>query len=565
MEELRGGQKHERSDGAKENLQQDLRDEELGVHHEVERTEGFVGFVDTVEQVEHLERKVDDEGVEEVLGDGVETMHVDGDLADGGGDHIDDHDERDAGNHGGKEKDDGHERRGPPGIGLHRTEDEADIAMEQEGGGDADEGDGPTDAIVDAQRGGADVAGAEGEDAIEEALQAAGGLRKDDDVLAVVEPDFHQQHSHQIPEIDEAEHGHGRRAVRRQVHFQRALGMAEVELQGHGRHDEESERREQRKPIRGLDGFDAKDTLEGGENEGAGNQAGEKGVEHDEDAPLELDLVRIHESVHAGFSLSHRTIQAVIEILGAGSQMGFQHLHAVRFQEGVNGIVGIFQIGELPSAGGAVFAARGGKAFGDAVIAKRAFIGHVLGGMEVAAAVGAGLDAIAATDAIVLVDEDDAVGGVKRCANRANLRARGIRAVIAEFRDEEVLSAGELGGGKTFLAAVRRIHDGIFDVKVVHVIALDPGAEIAIGDIIFLGAGADAVAAADAFGDVQEHAPPVFGGIVSGGGLGSARKNEFPSGCSGGKKVKNLAARERHFFAPCVREGLCGWWQVSQD
>jgi hypothetical protein len=41
--------------------------------HEVEALERLVGLVDAVDEVEHLEREVDDEGVEEVARDGVEA------------------------------------------------------------------------------------------------------------------------------------------------------------------------------------------------------------------------------------------------------------------------------------------------------------------------------------------------------------------------------------------------------------------------------------------------------------------------------------------------------------
>ena len=117
-----------------------------------------------------------------------------------------------------------------------------------------------------------------------------------DDVATVVEPDFEEQHRHQVPEIDEAEHRHGRRAVRRQVHFQRALGMAEVQLQRQWRDQQERERGQQRQAVGRLHGFDVEDALERREDERAGHQSGDEGIENDEDAPLELDLVRIHEA-----------------------------------------------------------------------------------------------------------------------------------------------------------------------------------------------------------------------------------------------------------------------------
>jgi len=104
-----------------------------------------------VDEVEHFESEVDDERIEEVFGDGVETLHVDRSFAQTRSKLIHEHHQGDAGNHGGKQKDDGHERSGPPGIGFDRAEDEADITVEHESGGDTDEGDDPAYAIVHIQ------------------------------------------------------------------------------------------------------------------------------------------------------------------------------------------------------------------------------------------------------------------------------------------------------------------------------------------------------------------------------------------------------------------------------
>ena len=64
---------------------------------------------------------------------------------------------------------------------------------------------------------------------------------------------------------------------------------------GQRRDEEKRERGEQREPVRRLDGRDVEDALERREDEGAGDEAGRERVEDDEDAPLELDLVRVHE------------------------------------------------------------------------------------------------------------------------------------------------------------------------------------------------------------------------------------------------------------------------------
>src|SRR5690349_24846037 len=103
--------------------------------------------------------------------------------------------------------------------------------------------------------------------------------------------------------------------------------------------------------------------------------------------------------------------------------MGLQHLDMMRPQEFMNGVVRIFEIGELPRAGGASFAARCGQAFGDAVVAERAFFRGIRFWIQKAAAVWARLNAIAAADAVFFVNEDNAVRGNESSADRTHLRA----------------------------------------------------------------------------------------------------------------------------------------------
>src|SRR5208282_218810 len=72
---------------------------------------------------------------------------------------------------------------------------------------------------------------------------------------------------------------------------------------------------------------------------------------------------------------SHRTIQAVVKHLGVSRHVRFQHLHAMGFQELVNRVVGILQVGQLPRTRRTRLAACGGQALPDPVIAERAFLG----------------------------------------------------------------------------------------------------------------------------------------------------------------------------------------------
>ena len=50
---------------------------QLGVHHEVQAAERFIGLVDAVNQVQHLQAEIDDEDIEQVHRDRVHAAHVD--------------------------------------------------------------------------------------------------------------------------------------------------------------------------------------------------------------------------------------------------------------------------------------------------------------------------------------------------------------------------------------------------------------------------------------------------------------------------------------------------------
>ena len=85
--------------------------------------------------------------------------------------------------------------------------------------------------------------------------------------------------------------------MRGEIHLQRSLGVAQVQLQRQGRDEQEGKRGEQGEAVGRFDGLDPEDAFQGSENEGAGDQSRDEGIEEDEDAPLELDLVGIHEAL----------------------------------------------------------------------------------------------------------------------------------------------------------------------------------------------------------------------------------------------------------------------------
>ena len=237
--------------------------------------------------------------------------------------HVEQHDGGDAGDDRREDEDDRHQRRRPPGIGLDRSEDEADVAVQQERRRDADDRDEAADLVVDTKGFGADVVRPERQRAVELPLQPGAGLPGEHQVLAVVEPDLEDEDAHQVPQVDEAEHRHGRFAMRRDVHLERALRMAEVHLQRQRRDDEKRQSREERQPVGWLHGRHVEHALERREDERARHEPGDKRIQDDEDAPLELDLVRIDEALNASHDhlSANGAVQAVVVHLGSGRQV----------------------------------------------------------------------------------------------------------------------------------------------------------------------------------------------------------------------------------------------------
>ena len=154
--------------------------------------EGLVRLVGAVEQIQALQREVDDEGVEQELADGVETVHVHFVLAEPGGEHVDQHHRRDARDDGGEQEHDGHHGCGPPGVRLQGTEDEADIPVEQEGRRDADDGEDPPQFLIELHGFLGDAVHVQGEDSVHRALHTGAFAHGEHNLLAVIQPDLQQ-------------------------------------------------------------------------------------------------------------------------------------------------------------------------------------------------------------------------------------------------------------------------------------------------------------------------------------------------------------------------------------
>ena len=205
-------------------------------------------------------------------------------------------------------------------------------------------------------------------------------------------------------------------------------------------------------------------------------------------------------------------------MVGPGGLLGHEVEAAAGGDEAGDGTPGVGEVAEVARAGGA-----GADAGGDAVDlgnvrvfnavdAEGAFLHHALGGVHLAGAVGAGPGAEAAADAVLLVDEDDAVlGALEAGAGGADGDARGVGAVEAGLR--EVDDPGGAGVGDR-LEAVDVVEEGAIGVGAVGV-AVGEGREAAARRVPFL-AGDDAGVAADAGVEVDDEAEGLFGRRLAG-------------------------------------------------
>jgi len=225
----------------------------------------------------------------------------------------------------------------------------------------------------------------------------------------------------------------------------------------------------------------------------------------------------------------------------------------------VDRIPGILQVRQLAGAGGTGFAAGRRQPFGDAVITQGALVGDVFGGMQITASIRARLNAIAATNAILLIYQHDAVRRQVRRTHRARLDAGGVGAVIAEFRNEEALHSGRIPSREAMYATLGRFHLGMLHVLAVDFVALYPGAKESLRHVVLYRAGADAVAASNTLLDVDGHGPPMVCHSVFRIRCHSTRR-AFESFQSGSRKDHELsrcgqqfASTQFHGFSSHIR------------
>src|SRR5208337_2170752 len=123
-------------------------------------------------------------------------------------------------------------------------------------------------------------------------------------------------------------------------------------------------------------------------------------------------------------SLANRPVQPVVEHLRSCSEVRLQHLDHVSLQKSVNWIMRILQVRQLPRPGRTRFATRGGQALRDAVVTQGAFLRRMPVRMKKAASVRTCLNAVAAAQAIVVIDQHHTVGSMVGGTHWAYLRAR---------------------------------------------------------------------------------------------------------------------------------------------
>src|ERR1035437_1096562 len=230
--------------------------------------------------------------------------------------------------------------------------------------------------------------------------------------------------------------------------------------------------------------------------------------------------------------LSDLLVQAGAENARFRAQMRFEHLHTIVFVKLLNRIVRnrVFQIAEDARLGRTNFNARRFYSAGDAVIAQRALLGGFGDRIQETAAVGTGLDAKAAADAVFQINQHGAVGRLEGGADRTHPHTKGVFTEIAQLRDEERvldLILRQERVGETVHPAVGRIHQRLAPglsrarFRLGDDVTLNPGAKVRpLRHAVFPLARLHAKPAADALVGINAHQPFMLGRVVAIGRTG---------------------------------------------
>src|ERR1019366_9418929 len=143
--------------------------------------------------------------------------------------------------------------------------------------------------------------------------------------------------------------------------------------------------------------------------------------------------------VREGSMLPDLLVDVGVEHPRLGAQVRFEGEHLVLADEFLDRVVldRVLQVAEATRMARAHLDAGRLEAARDAVVAERAFLRRLGLRVHETAAVGTGLDAEPAADAVGRIHQHGPVRRVERGSDRAGLGAGGMLAEIAEFRDEE--------------------------------------------------------------------------------------------------------------------------------
>ena len=223
--------------------------------------------------------------------------------------------------------------------------------------------------------------------------------------------------------------------------------MAEMQEQRQRRNQQERQRRQERQPVRRLHLLDVEDLHQRGEDERAGHQSREVRIDHDEDGPVDVDVVRdrctpapawrARSAAQSSRASFHLSVEIRVVDLRLGVQVRLEHVdlvHALQPRQRAGDAVHVTEHAGLRRTD---LDARRQQSFRDAVVAEGALVGGLLLGVQVARAVRAGLDAVAAADAAGIVDQHHTVLGLEGRADGTHLHAGRVGALVAQLRNEE--------------------------------------------------------------------------------------------------------------------------------
>ena len=207
----------------------------------------------------------------------------------------------------GGQEDHRHQRRRPPGIGLDRAEQEADVAMEHTRRRDPDHREGMDEPAVDLGRPGGDLDHSQGEGAVDPAPRAGRRPGALDDRRPEDEPDIDEEDEH-VEGIDETEARHRRGGARRRHDIERPQRLMEMEEEGERGAGPQAERRDHRQAGHRPQRLAVEDVVHRRHDERPGHHPCDVGIEDDHDAPRRMGIVGEDEwRVVEGVKLHHVT------------------------------------------------------------------------------------------------------------------------------------------------------------------------------------------------------------------------------------------------------------------